>query len=92
MFNLVTGVYPPTSGVVRSDGADLAGLSVNEIAEAGIARTFQNIRLFKSLSVFDNVRVACNLHRRTSPLQTLVRMSRLPRRRECDRAKGRRPP
>ncbi|MGA7726596.1 MAG: ABC transporter ATP-binding protein [Opitutaceae bacterium] len=73
VFNLVTGVYPPTSGVVRSDGADLGGLNVNEIAEAGIARTFQNIRLFKSLSVFDNVRVACNLHRRTSPLQTLVR-------------------
>ena len=55
-------------------GADLAGLRPNEIVEAGIARTFQNIRLFKSLSVFDNVRVACNLHRATGPAQALVRM------------------
>jgi len=74
VFNLVTCVYQPTSGVVRSGGAELTGRKVNEVVEAGIARTFQNIRLFKSLSVFDNVRVACNLHRTTSPLQTLVRM------------------
>jgi branched-chain amino acid transport system ATP-binding protein len=74
VFNLVTGVYQPTSGCVRSAGADMAGLRVNEVAEAGIARTFQNIRLFRSLSVFDNVRVACNLHRGVSPVQALVRM------------------
>jgi len=74
VFNLVTGVYQPTSGCVRSAGADMAGLKVNEVAEAGIARTFQNIRLFRSLSVFDNVRVACNLHRGVSPVQALVRM------------------
>jgi branched-chain amino acid transport system ATP-binding protein len=74
VFNLVTGVYQPTSGCVRSAGAAMAGLKVNEVAEAGIARTFQNIRLFKSLSVFDNVRVACNLHRGVSPVQALVRM------------------
>ncbi len=74
VFNLVTCVYQPTSGVVRSGGRELTGRKVNEVVEAGIARTFQNIRLFKSLSVFDNVRVACNLHRTTSPLQTLVRM------------------
>jgi branched-chain amino acid transport system ATP-binding protein len=65
VFNLVTGVYPPTSGTVRRR-PDLAGLRVDEVVEAGIARTFQNIRLFKSLSVFDNVRVACNLHRATA--------------------------
>jgi len=74
VFNLVTRVYAPTSGAVRSAGANLAGLKVNEVVEAGIARTFQNIRLFKSLSVFDNVRVACNLHRTTSAVQALVRM------------------
>ena len=74
VFNLITGVYQPTDGAVRFAGRDLAGLRVNEIVELGIARTFQNIRLFGSLSVFDNVRVACNLHRETSPLQPLIRM------------------
>jgi branched-chain amino acid transport system ATP-binding protein len=74
VFNLVTGVYETTSGTVRSNGVNLSGLRVNEVLEAGIARTFQNIRLFKSLSVFDNVRVACNLHRTTAPAQALVRM------------------
>ena len=74
VFNLVTSVYQPTSGSVRSHGVDLAPLKVNEVVETGIARTFQNIRLFKSLSVFDNVRVACNLHRTCSPAQALVRM------------------
>jgi len=74
VFNLITGVYQPSEGKVRFLGADLAGLRVNAIVRRGIARTFQNIRLFGSLSVFDNVRVACNLHRSTSPLQTLVRL------------------
>ena len=74
VFNLITGVYQPTDGTVVFHGRPVAGLRVNEIVELGIARTFQNIRLFGSLSVFDNVRVACNLHRGTSPLQTLVRL------------------
>jgi branched-chain amino acid transport system ATP-binding protein len=74
VFNLVTGVYRPTSGSVRSHGLDLAAMDVNEVVETGIARTFQNIRLFKSLTVFDNVRVACNLHRASGPAQALVRM------------------
>jgi branched-chain amino acid transport system ATP-binding protein len=74
VFNLMTGVYQPTAGTITFAGRPLAGLRVNEIVELGIARTFQNIRLFGSLSVFDNVRVACNLHRGTSPLQTLVRL------------------
>ena len=73
VFNLITGVYQPTDGKVLFAGQDLAGLRVNEIVERGIARTFQNIRLFGSLSVFDNVRVACNLHRDTNPLQPLIR-------------------
>jgi branched-chain amino acid transport system ATP-binding protein len=74
VFNLITGVYQPTEGTVSFCGRDLAGLRANEIVERGIARTFQNIRLFGSLSVFDNVRVACNLHRATSPLHTLIRL------------------
>ena len=75
VFNLITGVYPPTDGTIKFSGQPLAGLRVNEIVERGIARTFQNIRLFGSLSVFDNVRVACNLHRDTHPAQSLVRLS-----------------
>jgi branched-chain amino acid transport system ATP-binding protein len=74
VFNLITGVYQPTEGSVRFAGRDVAGMRVNEIVALGIARTFQNIRLFGSLSVFDNVRVACNLHRQTSPWQSLVRL------------------
>jgi branched-chain amino acid transport system ATP-binding protein len=74
VFNLITGVYQPTDGQVSFCGRNVAGLRVNEIVALGIARTFQNIRLFGSLSVFDNVRVACNLHRETSPVQSLVRL------------------
>ena len=74
VFNLITGVYQPTSGSVTFAGRPLAGLRVNEIVERGIARTFQNIRLFGSLSVFDNVRVACNLHRGTAAVHSLIRL------------------
>ena len=79
IFNLITGVYAPTEGTVRLAGRDLAGLKPFERAGLGLARTFQNIRLFGSLSVLDNVRAAMNLHRATSPLQTLVRLGRFQR-------------
>src|SRR3954453_11021920 len=75
VFNLITGVYEPTDGKVLFAGRDIVGLRVDQIVAQGIARTFQNIRLFGSISVFDNVRVACNLHRETSPLQPLIRLS-----------------
>ncbi|MEI6467730.1 MAG: ABC transporter ATP-binding protein [Verrucomicrobiota bacterium] len=74
VFNLITGVYPPTDGTVSFGGKNIRGLRTDEIVALGIARTFQNIRLFGSLSVFDNVRVACNLHRETSPVQALIRL------------------
>lgn len=74
VFNLVTGVYRPTEGRIAFAGQNLAVLRPDEIVAAGVARTFQNIRLFGRLSVFDNVRVACNLHRRTSAVQSLVRL------------------
>ncbi len=62
VFNMVTGVYPPTSGRVTFDGVDVSGQRPYRITGRGIARTFQNIRLFQSLSVFENVRTACNMH------------------------------
>ena len=74
VFNLITGVYLPTEGTVRFQGQPLADRKPFARAELGIARTFQNIRLFGSLSVLDNVRVAMNLHRATSPVQSLVRL------------------
>ncbi len=61
-FNMITGVYRPTSGVIRLAGRDTLGIKANRLAAAGIARTFQNIRLFRSLSVLDNIRVAARLH------------------------------
>ena len=73
LFNLITGVYAPSSGTITFNGRPLAGLRPDQITALGIARTFQNIRLFPSLSVFDNVRVACNLYRATSPLHALLR-------------------
>ncbi len=75
IFNVMTGVYQPTGGGVSFQGRPLAGLKSYEIAGRGIARTFQNIRLFGSLSVFDNVRAACNLHRATTPGQALIRLA-----------------
>jgi branched-chain amino acid transport system ATP-binding protein len=61
-FNLITGIYGPTSGNITFRGDSLAGLSPFEITKLGIARTFQNIRLFPSLTVLDNVRIAYHSH------------------------------
>ena len=57
MFNLLTGVYKPTDGSIILDGEDITGRNTIQINHAGIARTFQNIRLFHNLSVIDNVKV-----------------------------------
>jgi branched-chain amino acid transport system ATP-binding protein len=64
VFNLITGVYQPTSGSITLEGESLAGLITDRVTKRGIARTFQNIRLFSSLSVFDNVRAVFHLHLR----------------------------
>ncbi len=63
VFNLITGVYQPTEGAIFFSGQSAAGLKPHELARRGVARTFQNIRLCPSLSVFDNVRAALQLHR-----------------------------
>src|SRR5213082_1581831 len=60
VFNLLTGVYPPTEGRILVAGRDTRGLAPHVIAHLGLARTFQNIRLFRELTAFDNVRVACH--------------------------------
>lgn len=75
VFNLITGVYQPTSGDIRLEGQSLVGKKPHEIARAGIARTFQNIRLFPQLSVLDNVRIAAMLRH---PVGLPGAMMRLP--------------
>ena len=73
VFNLITGVYQPTDGNISFDGASLVGRKPHQITAHGIARTFQNIRLFPSLSVFDNVRTAFHLHLRSDVRHALWR-------------------
>ena len=73
VFNMVTGVYRPTEGQVLLAGEKLNGLKPYAITGKGIARTFQNIRLFSSLTVFDNVRAAFNLRLKHGPIHALTR-------------------
>lgn len=75
-FNLLTGVYKPNEGIILLDNEDITGKRTIDINKAGIARTFQNIRLFKELSVIDNVKVGLhNYH----PYSTLTGILRLPK-------------
>jgi branched-chain amino acid transport system ATP-binding protein len=76
VFNLLTGVYPADTGQMRLGARSLVGLKPHEVAAAGIARTFQNIRLFPGLDVIDNVRLAGQLHARHGLVDTLLRTHR----------------
>lgn len=58
VFNLLTGVYKPTAGTIKLDSEDIVGKSPSQICQSGIARTFQNIRLFKNMTVLENVKAA----------------------------------
>lgn len=74
VFNLLTGVYKPTEGFVKLDGEDITGKSTIDINKAGIARTFQNIRLFKELTVLDNVKVGLHNGYEYSTLEGILRL------------------
>ena len=74
IFNLLTGVYKPDGGRILLDGKDITGHKAIQINQAGIARTFQNIRLFKELSVLDNVKVGLNNHHKYSTLSGILRL------------------
>lgn len=76
MFNLLTGVYTPTEGQILLDGTNIAGMKPYEITSRGIARTFQNIRLFDSLSVLDNVKVAAHWHKQYPLPYSLLRLKK----------------
>lgn len=82
IFNLLTGVYKPDEGIIRLDGEDITGKKTIDINKAGIARTFQNIRLFKDMPVLDNVKVGLhNKHHYT----TVEGIFRLPRYRRVEK-------
>ena len=74
VFNLLTGVYKPDTGNVVLDGQDITGKKTIEISKAGIARTFQNIRLFKELSVLDNVQAGLHNHHAYSTISGILRL------------------
>ena len=62
VFNMITGIYPISDGAIEFDGGSIVGLEPYQVTQQGIARTFQNIRLFPTLSVLDNVRIAYHSH------------------------------
>ncbi|MRR17182.1 MAG: ABC transporter ATP-binding protein [Deltaproteobacteria bacterium] len=76
VFNLITGVYRATEGSIKLSGKELVGLTPHQITRLGIARTFQNIRLFKELSVLDNVRIAHYGQMAYTPAEALLHIGR----------------
>jgi len=76
VFNLLTGVYKPSEGIVLLDGKDITGKKTIEINKAGIARTFQNIRLFKGLTVLDNVKAGLHNHLHYTTIEGILRLPR----------------
>lgn len=76
VFNLLTGVYEPTSGEVEFADRNLLGLKPYQVTQRGIARTFQNIRLFSDLSVLDNVKIAYHFHVKYGLIESVLRIGR----------------
>ncbi|MCI8764556.1 MAG: ABC transporter ATP-binding protein [Lachnospiraceae bacterium] len=76
IFNLLTGVYRPDTGTILLNGQNITGKKTIEINQCGIARTFQNIRLFKDLSVLDNVKAGLHNHYRYSTVEGILRLPR----------------
>lgn len=74
VFNLLTGVYKPNEGIIRLDGKDITGMRTMEVNHEGIARTFQNIRLFKNLTVAENVKVGLHNHLKYGTLTGILRL------------------
>jgi branched-chain amino acid transport system ATP-binding protein len=87
-FNLVTGVYCPTNGQIRMAGRRIDGLPPVKINHAGIARTFQNIRLFQNLTVLDNVLVGFNRSAEHGLLRTVLRTPKFARERAAAESRG----
>ncbi|HDP90242.1 MAG TPA: ABC transporter ATP-binding protein [Thioalkalivibrio sp.] len=79
VFNMITGLYTPTEGNIVFDGQDLVGVDPHRITRTGVARTFQNIRLFQNLTVLDNVRIAYHTHAGYTMPEAVIRLGRFRR-------------
>ncbi|HEY8186162.1 MAG TPA: ABC transporter ATP-binding protein [Pyrinomonadaceae bacterium] len=79
VFNLLTGVYKPTAGEIYFQGKRIDGLRSYEISRRGVSRTFQNIRLFPSMSVLENVMTACHRHAKQNLVDAIFRLPRFGR-------------
>ena len=74
VFNLITGIYPPTSGSIFYEGKKISGLKPHQVLKAGIARTFQNLRLFNNMTVLDNTKVGRFCRTQAGPLSILLHL------------------
>ncbi len=89
VFNLLTGVYQPTEGTITLQGKNIHRKRPDQLVKMGIARTFQNIRLFKDLTVLENVMIACNFQMRYSLLGGMIRLPGYWREEQAIREKAR---
>lgn len=76
VFNMLTGVYKPTNGYIKLDGEKISGMSPVQINCKGIARTFQNIRLFDKMSILDNVKLGLNNQQKYTVFESIFRLPR----------------
>jgi len=88
IFNVVTGVFSPTEGEIRFEGASITGKKRHEVTRSGIARTFQNIRLFAEMTALENVMVGADNHHATSVPGAILRLPRHRREERQGRERG----
>jgi len=88
-FNMLTGIYPPTAGRIAFDGIDITGFPPHEVAELGIARTYQNIRLFQNMSALANVQVGRHVRMRGQWFHAILGTASIRREEEETRARAR---
>ena len=79
VFNLISGIYPPNAGSIAYNGSELTGLKPHQVARAGIARTFQTLRLFSKMTVLDNAKVSQFCRTKAGPLSILCHFPRFQR-------------
>ena len=88
-FNQLTGVYAPSEGTIEFEGSSIVGLSPHSVAELGIARTYQNIRLFQNMTVLDNVLVGRHVRLRAQWFEAILGLNRVKVEEETARARAR---
>jgi len=79
LFNAITGVYGPTSGTIRFQGREIAGMLPSKVTKLGVARTFQNIRLFNEMTALENVMVGCHCRTQSGVVKVVLRTPRATR-------------